>query len=151
MCRGPMGSALQSPATALLCAAALALAGCAEMDAKDRLTSLDTSVNDYGSALRWGQYREATRFRLPRSGAVPAPDLEPLEHIRLTSYEITDQIVNAETTEARIEVVIGYYHDDIGRVDTLRQTQIWWYEAAQERWFLETGLPPFMQHYTRRR
>jgi len=131
--------------------AVLTLAGCAEMDAKERASSLETSTNAYAAALRWGQYQEAARFRLPRSGPVTMPDVEPLEHIKLTSYEVTDQTMNADATEARMEVVIGYYHDDIGRVDTLKQSQVWWYDPTQKHWFLETELPPFMRHYTRRR
>ncbi len=130
---------------------ALVLAACADMAFKDRVSSLDTSTNAYGTALRWGHYSEAARFRLPRSGPAIVPDLEPLEHIRLTSYDIIDQAVNEDATEATVEVVIGYYHNDIGRVDTLKQTQIWWYEPKEERWFIETPLPPFLQHYMRRR
>jgi len=49
--------------------AALTLAGCAEMDAKERASSLETSTNAYAAALRWGQYQEAARFRLPRDDA----------------------------------------------------------------------------------
>jgi hypothetical protein len=128
---------------------ALALAACAEMEAEEWASSLETNSN--AAALRWGQYQEAARFRLPRSGPVTMPDVEPLEHIKLTSYEVTDQTMNADATEARMEVVIDYYHDDIGRVDTLKQSQVWWYEPTQKHWFLETELPPFMRHYTRRR
>lgn len=142
------GRLLRLLATACM---ALALAACAEMEANERASSLDTSSSAYAAALRWGQYLEAARFRLPRSGPVTIPDVEPLKHIRLTSYEVTDQTINADATEARIEVVIDYYHDDIGRVDSLTQSQIWWYEPTEKRWFLETELPPFMRHYTRRR
>ena len=154
---GAAGSITGAPCTARLrrlvaaASVALALAACAEMEAKERASSLDTSSNAYATALRWGRYQEAARFRLPRSGPVTMQDVEPLEHIKLTSYEVTDQTMNADATEARIEVVIGYYHDDIGRVDTLKQSQVWWYEPTQKHWFLETELPPFLRHYTRRR
>jgi hypothetical protein len=132
---------------------ALALAACTHIQtmAEERATSLETSSNAYAAALRWGRYQEAARFRLPRSGPVTMPDVEPLEHIKLTTYEVMDQTMNADATEAQMEVVIGYYHDDVGRVDTLKQSQVWWYEPTQERWFLETELPPFLRHYTRRR
>jgi hypothetical protein len=135
----------------LLLAAALVLAACAEMEAKERTSSLETSTNAYAAALRWGQYQEAARFRLPKSGPVGMPDLEPLQNIRLTSYEVTDQVVNPEVTEARIDVVIGYYHTDIGRVESLKQSQLWWYEPTEKHWFLDTDLPPFLQYYMRRR
>ncbi|MGQ0591804.1 MAG: hypothetical protein ACT4QB_03910 [Gammaproteobacteria bacterium] len=152
---GAAGSITGASCTArlrrLVAAACVGLAACAEMEANERVSSLDTSSNAYAAALRWGQYQEAARFRLPRNGPVTMPDVEPLEHIKLTSYEVTDQTMNADATEARIEVVIDYYHDDIGRVDTLKQSQVWWYEPTQKHWFLETELPPFMRHYTRRR
>ncbi|MGH8565270.1 MAG: hypothetical protein ACREXW_14765 [Gammaproteobacteria bacterium] len=147
------GASCTAPRRRVVAAAsvALALAACAEMEAKDRASSLETSSNAYAAALRWGRYQEAARFRLPRSGPVTMPDVEPLEHIKLTSYEVMDQTLNADATEARMEVVIHYYHDDVGRVDTLKQSQVWWYEPTQKHWFLETDLPPFLRHYTRRR
>ncbi len=129
----------------------LALAGCASMEAKKRDEALEMSVKAYGAALRWGQFEAAAKYRLPRRPVAERLDPARLEGIRVTAYEIGDQVVSKDQTEVLVSAWISYYHESIGKVRTLQDEQVWWFDERQGRWFLDDDLPDFLGDYERSR
>ncbi len=131
--------------TLWLLAAVLMQSGCATMEKRDRMTKLEDSLNAYGNALRWGRFEEASQYRVDRDKKPYPPrlDLEDWERLKVVSYEILRQAVDDTASETVVGAVIRYYRDDVGRVETLRDEQLWWYDDEQERWFLDGDLPRF--------
>jgi len=125
---------------------ALMAAACAGMEIRDRLDNLELSVATYESALRWGDYDAAALYRVSRTGPYPPINTEHLQAIRVASYEIVNQTLNATQTEATVTVLFRYYYQAVGQVATLRDVQKWWYDAAPKRWFLDSELPDFQRH-----
>jgi hypothetical protein len=121
----------------------LALTGCASMRTSERLDALETSLSAYSAALRWGHYEDAASYRMPRSRTVQPLDQAQLEHIRVASFDVLEQIMDPEHTEATVTAAIQYYVDDAFTLKTLRDRQIWWYDEKQKRWFLDGDLPNF--------
>ena len=127
---------------------ALMAAACAGMETRERLDNLELGVTTYESALRWGDYDAAALYRVSRTTGPYAPiNTEPLQAIRIASYEIVNQTLNATQTEATVTVLFRYYYQDVGQVATLRDVQKWWYDAASKRWFLDGEFPDFQRHY----
>jgi hypothetical protein len=122
----------------------LVLTGCASMESKERIESLDRSLITYGKALRWGDYEEAALYRLPRDGRPMTPvNRDDFKDIRVSSYQVFEQRLNRAQTEARVTMSISYYHEDTGTARTITDQQTWWYEPNQKRWFLDGDLPEF--------
>ena len=88
---------------------ALIVTACAGMEIRDRLDNLELSVATYESALRWGDY-DAAAFRVSRTGPYPPINTEHLQAIRVASYEIVNQTLNATQTEATVTVLFRYYY-----------------------------------------
>ncbi|MGH8514542.1 MAG: hypothetical protein ACREV8_11510 [Gammaproteobacteria bacterium] len=126
---------------------ALMAAACAGMETRERLNNLELSVVTYESELRWGDYDAAALYRVSRTGPYPPINTEPLQAIRIASYEIVNQTLNATQTEAIVTVLFRYYYQDVGQVATLRDVQKWWYDAASKRWYLDGELPEFQRRY----
>jgi len=123
--------------------AALALAGCAQVDVREKAYRLETTIQAYRKALRWGEYQAAHGFVRRRDGAEPALDAELLESIRVTDYEVVRREVIDEASEAVVVTHINFYHADSGRVRNLADQQLWYYDEKDDRWFLDGGLPDF--------
>ena len=131
--------------TALLFTASLAvsLAGCAVMQAHDRLARLDSTVKSYTKALRWGHFDTASGFLQPRHTSPSPVDARRLEDIRVTSYEILNQVIRDDNEEAVIVVQFSFYHASTGSVHTIEDEQLWWYDAERNTWRLDGQLPDF--------
>jgi hypothetical protein len=125
------------------------LAGCGSLQARQRLSSLDDSLNAYRLLLRWSHFDEAQAYTRPQPGKelVPAAELidpEKLKSIRLASYDIVNKIVTPDEKEAAITVAMTYYDEESNVLHTLKQVQHWWYSEDQKRWFLQDPLPDFI-------
>jgi len=122
------------------------LGGCAAMQSTKRMNRLQDRTNAYRALLRWGQYEDATHYIVfrPGTGKPEKVDLEAMRPIRLASYNVIEQIVAPDETEATLKVVMTYYHEESNVLHTLRDTQYWWYSDEDERWFLGTDFPDFI-------
>ena len=131
--------------TAPLFAASLAvsLAGCAGMQAHDRLARLDSTVKSYAKALRWGHFDTASGFLQPRDASPSPADARRLDDIRVTSYEILNQVTRDDSEEAVIVVQFSFYHANSGSVYTIEDEQLWWYDTERSTWRLDGQLPDF--------
>jgi hypothetical protein len=117
---------------------ALALAGCAH---DFRLMKIEETLSSYGETIRWGLFQKATDFQ----AGPPAPfrDTEALKDIRVTSY---NPLYRKEQDEGQIllqTVEIRYIHERDLMERTLTDNQRWRFDKKEDRWLLETGLPPF--------
>lgn len=118
--------------------------GSVPMTSPERIEALEQSLTNYYSALRWGHYAEAASLRASRSEAMEPSSMDALDHIRVTSYEITDQVVNEAQDEAKVVASVSFYIDDIGAVRTVMDRHTWWFDKTRKRWFLDGELPDFM-------
>ena len=124
--------------------------GCARMQTEKRMISLDDSVRAYSKMLRWGEYEEAARYILFREREPEKIDIDVLEKIKITGYEVYDREITTEQDEASISVSIEYYHKDTGIVYSIKDKQIWWFNEEGKRWFLDDTLPDFLAPIKRR-
>ena len=119
------------------------LVGCQRAQNEKQASSLEESHKMFGKLLRWQEYEAASRYIVVRESQVQPLDLESLDEIRVTSYEVVDKLIIQDKNEAVITVKIEFYQDDTARVYSLRDEQNWWYSQEQERWFLDDTLPDF--------
>ena len=108
-----------------------------------RGTALQASVETYRKFIRWGYYDEAIKYLRHRDGSSGSVDLGRVARHRVTSYEISDQILTDDGKEARVVAVIEYYEIDTGVIHSLRDEQLWWFEDEGKRWYLDSSLPAF--------
>lgn len=122
------------------------LGGCAAVQSTKRMNKLQDQTNAYRILLRWGQYEDATHYIVfrPGTGTPERINLEAMRSLRLASYNVIEQIVAPDETEATLKVVMTYYHQESNVLHTLRDTQLWWYSDEHERWFLGTDFPDFI-------
>jgi hypothetical protein len=110
------------------------------------MEELDQSITAYTSALRWGHYENAAAYRLHRDkGPVRPLDPERFEGIRVISCEEVERALNKVQTEAAVTLSISYYFEDAGIAKTITDRQLWWFDPAQEHWFLDGDLPYFLR------
>jgi hypothetical protein len=127
---------------ALLLLAAF-LSGCASIDETKKLTLLDRATRQYESAIRWGEYEDASAFRNPAGTRAVAPNRDSLKQFRVTSYETQSTVLNEDGTEAKVVVQIKYYNEDRMQEVTLVDRQTWKYDTDQGVWYLDSPLPAF--------
>ena len=120
---------------------------CADMRAnlniRNQADGLGTALDVYGADLRWGRYQHAYTFHLTRDGKQPQFSMEQLENYSVTSFRPSDPILNADATEAVIPVEIDYYNEQYGMVRKFKDTQKWWFNAKEKKWFTESDFPVF--------
>lgn len=119
------------------------LVGCQRAQNERQISSLEESHKMFGKLLRWQEYEAASRYIVVREGQVKPLDLDALEDIRLTSYDVVDKLIIQDKNEAVITVKIEFYQADTAKVYSLRDEQNWWYSKEQDRWFLDDTLPDF--------
>ncbi len=120
----------------------LVFTACQRMAAREHSDDLNTAVIHYGADLRWGRYTDAYSYHIYRDGTRPKVDFENLKNIKVTSVEaIKPTINNDEVTEATVPFKIDYYDERYSTVNTINQTQYWWYNKEVKRWFIESDFP----------
>jgi hypothetical protein len=122
----------------------LLLGGCGNLQGQKRVNSLTDTLNSFRILMRWGQYEDAMAYIRYRPGRIEERkeiDLEELKQVRLASYDMLEQIMTPEETEADVKVVMTYYHEESNVLHSLSQRQLWWYDEEKKRWFLEGEFP----------
>lgn len=121
-------------------AAALVLTGCSSMEKEKKANALEAAVTRYAAAIRWGYDDVAYSFVHPdKRKARPAG----LDNIRVTGYEAVQPPRQVDEKNAEQVVVIDYLHEDVQRVRSLTDRQLWRYEPATGTWWLYSGTPLF--------
>jgi len=122
----------------------LLLGGCGGLQSQKRANSLSDTLNEYRILMRWGDYEGAltyVRFRPGKVQELAEVDLDALKQVRLASYDVVEQILTPEETEADVKVAMTYYHEESNVLHSLAQRQHWWYDEERNRWYLETEFP----------
>ncbi len=127
--------------------------GCSKMkgaiDDDKRSMRYDDTIKAYMAAIRWGYYDVAAGFIRYRDDKLqdmePAEELdyEFLEGVRVSQYLLRDQRPTSVPDEMRVTVTWSFYHTDYGKVNTIMDLQLWWYEADENSWYLDGTLPDF--------
>ena len=120
------------------------LAACASVESAKRSDALESSLRQYGIAIRWGHYDAAVQFMRPRDKVIETTGSGSLNDIRVTSYDVVEQGLSDDQTEARLTVAISFYHVESGIVHRLKDQQVWWYDEDSKQWFLDGDLPDFV-------
>ena len=120
------------------------LIACDSMRQKDQAARLDTSLNGYAGAIRWGNLDTAYGFVRPRD-TTPQPPPR-LEGLKVTGYEIRVSSVNETRDEAQVSFSFTYYFQDQGRVQTTVQNATWYFDPEVKAWLMDApGLPAFQR------
>jgi len=119
------------------------IAGCGGYQTRKRAQTLDEATSNFETLLRWGEYEDASKYAIDRKGETAKIDFAFLKHIRITSYEITDQAMAPDSTKATVTAVIGFYDDESAVLHTMHDKQTWWYDETGKHWFLGAGFPDF--------
>lgn len=119
----------------------LASSGCANVSDKQVATRLEVATTGYRQSIRWGYWDAAVGLIHPSKRA--GIDVEPLENIRVTSYEVVEPPVVTEDNKAFQVARIEYVLNDRQRLLSLADRQEWRYEEEAKSWWLHSGLPKF--------
>ncbi len=120
--------------------AVLVVSGCATATDKKK-QSMDGALRLYEKSIRWGSYGDAqTLTDMP----VPQETLDRYEEIKVISYEVIRQDIVGDFEQLNQIVEIKFYHQQQGKILTVRDNQVWNYDKEREIWRLQTGLPDFM-------
>ncbi len=121
------------------------LMGCATMETQQRMGLLESATRRYGEAVRWGHYEIAKGFKAPDADDEGASNSELPKTIKVTSYEPLNLSFSNDNFEARQTAEIRYYFINQMIEKTLIDTQVWKYDTEDERWYIHTSLPEFIQ------
>jgi hypothetical protein len=132
--------------TALLLATVTALAGCASDVRSDSLTR---TLNQYASAIRWGDYAAAQGL-VDKDYAAEHP-MSSLEQARLGQLRVTGYDEGAGPRPDGEDEVVQTVQISVVNVNTQAERsfidhQRWHYDKDKSRWTLMTGLPDFSPH-----
>lgn len=117
--------------------------GCSGLKTKDQIHRLETSLEQYSAAFRWGRFREAYSFHVTRNEKTPEVDLEKMDNFSVTGMNIIRNDINPEGTEADLLIEINYYDEQYGTLRKIKQQQLWWFHKELKRWFTEADFPDF--------
>jgi len=117
------------------------VSGCGQVKEDAKRIALENTVSSYRQAIRWGYFPAAAGFLSPE--ARMDLDLEPLENVRVTGYEVIQAgVIGADDTAVQL-VRIDYVLKDQQRLEQLADQQRWRYDPATGAWWLDSGLPSF--------
>lgn len=128
----------------------LVCAGCGEMSPHSKLDMLNTTLNAYANALRWGDFEQATKYVDPETLAkhpLSELDKERYKQVRVASYNERPYVSVGENEIQQI-VEIGILNINTQTERTIVDTQLWRMEEKTKHWRLISGLPDITQHDT---
>lgn len=117
------------------------LAGCGTI--KNQQTLLETTLENYASVIRWGNFDEALSFVDPatlQAHPVTPLDLQRYQQVRVSGYNEQPARHTGENDVRQI-VEITLVNVNTQAVRSIIDTQTWHWDAAAKRWWLVSGLP----------
>ena len=115
--------------------------GLNSLGVKNQADMLSVLMNRYAADFRWGRYTDAYKYHVNQAGQQPDVDLAYLENFSVTDFRIINPSMNETATMANVSVEIDYVNNQYGTVNTLKHTQLWWFSADYNRWFIESEFP----------
>jgi hypothetical protein len=122
---------------------ALLITACATVAHIKQTEMFERTTEAYSKAIRWSDFEAANRYRYATQKQNNPPDIDALNQIKVTSYEVKEVAISKEVTHVRQIVEIGYYKIDSIIEKSLRDHQIWIYDPVDKRWYLHSKLPDF--------
>ena len=123
------------------------LSGCYNIGVSKRNNQFEKTSNSYRIYLRWGEYEKAAAFIKMRKGKPQELNKDYLKEIHITRYEIINEYISVDEekfpNEIVVDVDIDFYPESSLTVKNFKYQQVWWYDVAEERWFLDGDLPDF--------
>ena len=119
------------------------IVGCASTIDRVRMNKFTDTSNGYGEALLWGHFEAANLYRQPALAEKDKPDFEKLKNIKVAQYDIKDVSVSDDGLKIEQDAEIAYFHRNKMILKTLRDRQVWEFDAKDRRWYLKTQLPEF--------
>jgi hypothetical protein len=123
----------------------LLLAGCATKTRSDALTS---TLNAYGSTLRWGDFQSATQFIEPAQRAahpLSSLDLARYRQVRVSEYDNGAGPVPTGDFDVQQTVLINLVNIHTQSERSIVDHQTWHYDEKTKHWWLTSGLPDITQ------
>ncbi len=127
---------------AILIALAVASSGCTSVKEDAKRIALEHTLQSYRQAIRWGYFPAAAGFLSPEQRT--DLDSERLDNLRVTGYEVVQPgLIGPDDTAVQL-VQIEYVIEDRQRLERLSDRQRWRYDPETGAWWLESGLPAFV-------
>jgi hypothetical protein len=118
--------------------------GCATLNEREMLKSLEAVTDKYENNIRWGNYELANSFIKKSEGSEhDTQDFTGLKKIKVALYSVLNRDVAKKEMRAKQVVEIRYYHIDYMIEKVLIDKQLWEYDLSEEKWHLQSGLPDF--------
>ena len=117
--------------------------GCTGLQGKFRLAQFEDVSSSYEHAIRWGDYDVANALRKKQETDHEAWNVDKLDKIRVTSYELLSSNLSEDQLRVHQAVKIRYFNADQMIEKTLIDKQLWEYDETEKAWFLQSGLPAF--------
>lgn len=115
----------------------LLLSAC-QSSAPGRMEQLDSLLNRYETALRWGQYGYCIKAH--KEPSLSPVDLEKLKFIKVTGYNVVKKGIAKDKKSAFQIVEIKYFNREYAVVKTVQAQQNWRYEKATG-WKIDSPFP----------
>ncbi len=121
----------------------LLLTGCQSLEERQRADSLQETLRSYEATIRWSSGQHAARFREPEQDTtLTQADSKPA-NIRITHYEVVQGPSMLGDKRAIQTAVIQYVLQDNQVVREITDQQVWLYDEAQQKWYLNSQVPEF--------
>jgi hypothetical protein len=118
----------------MLCACGMAI--------QAQIDRFEPSALAYQRAIRWSDFPTAYGVAI-EPGTAAAPDFDHLKDIRVTSYEVGAQQVDAEGRMCVQVVEIRYVNTSRMAERVFVDKQTWKYSEKDQRWYLKSAFPQF--------
>ncbi|MBT8061587.1 MAG: hypothetical protein KJO85_02825 [Gammaproteobacteria bacterium] len=107
-------------------------------------STLDATLLQYESVIRWSQWDGAIDFLAPKyleENPVSQLDIDRLRLFRVTQYTVRSVMPTADGMTIRQAVEIRLFNRNRAVEQALLDQQEWRYNPEHERWYLWSGLP----------
>ena len=125
----------------------LLCAGCGEMTPHSKTDVLNTTLNGYANALRWGDFEQAMTYVDPEAQIahpMTALDKERYKQVRVASYNDRPPVPVAKGEILQV-VEIGLVNINTQTERTIIDRQQWKFDEKSKHWHV-SALPDITQH-----
>ena len=106
-----------------------------------RSERFDVAARAYERAMRWSDFGKAFAFS---ANTENKPDLEHLQHVRVTSYDLLGAASASADFSKMVQAVEIHYVDTRNMSErTLTDQQVWEYSEPDQRWKRTSPFPAF--------
>lgn len=141
----PVYKTSQIAVITLLCMIFLILfnSSCASHQKQKAAEKFDQTIRSYGRMLRWEELDGAVQNIQHEDGTPVDIKLDALKGLQIVNYELVSVAMSEDQKSAVVVAEISYYFETKNTVNTIRDTQKWWYSEEGKRWFMDGNLPAF--------